>query len=98
MMFANDGVEMLEKLDAADVIVTDIIMPHMDGAAAARIVRLYMNKNIPIIGITGMSDVTPEDSSFDVVLSKPVKLAELITTIELQYNLKPGAKNEDKDR
>jgi CheY-like chemotaxis protein len=91
---ACDGVELLEKFALADVVVTDITMPYLDGFAAASIARLYMDRSTPIIAVTGLSQI-PENTPFDILLTKPVDLAMLISMIEQQYNLKPGVCCED---
>lgn len=83
---ATDGVAALDILaDApADIIVSDIRMPGMDGLALARLVR----KDYPAIPIILMTGYLSEYSSgsageigVDCILKKPFKSTDLIEAI-----------------
>ena len=68
-----------------DVVVTDVIMPGMDGCDVARTLRSTLATcAIPIIAATG--EVTrpqaAERDLFDVVLHKPFEARELVAAIE----------------
>jgi CheY-like chemotaxis protein len=83
---APDGMVALDVMaDApADLIVTDIRMPGMDGLALARLVRKDY-PNIPIILMTGYlseySSGSASEIGVDGILKKPFKSAELISAI-----------------
>lgn len=83
---ACDGVAALDVLaDApADIIVSDIRMPGMDGLALARLVRKDY-PNIPIILMTGYlseySSVGASEIGVDGILKKPFKSTDLIAAI-----------------
>lgn len=70
-----------------DLVVTDIIMPEMEGITFIKEMRSH-NKNIPIIAMTG--NVHGRDDEYlgissklgaDEVLKKPVKADDFIETI-----------------
>jgi DNA-binding response OmpR family regulator len=78
---AADGFDALEKfLDhPADVLITDILMPRMDGFELAKKLRSE-NPGLPIIGITGRPDTAPPLSDWqswiDRMVEKPIDLRE----------------------
>ena len=81
---------MLAHLDAVDVVLTDVKMPHMDGVSAATIIKQRIDKRLPIIAITGFLEkyLETEGLPFDKILRKPLVLAEVITCIELAVGLR----------
>ena len=69
---ASDGLEGIKKFDEGhfDLVITDILMPGIDGNGVVRHIRNSRRQSTPVIGVSG----TPwllEDSDFDAVLSKP---------------------------
>ncbi len=80
---ASDGLEGIKKLDQDnfDVVITDILMPTLDGHGVVKHIRNSERRSTPVIGISG----TPwflKDSDFDAVLSKPTSIKKLIDTVE----------------
>lgn len=80
---ATGGQEGINKFDQgfADLVITDVLMPGIDGNLVARHIRNSPKKSTPIIGISG----TPwflENSDFDSVLSKPCSIKLLIDTVK----------------
>lgn len=80
---AADGEEGIEKFEQgfADLVITDVLMPGIDGHDVARHIRNSSRKTTPIIGISG----TPwflENDYFDVVLSKPFSIKTLIDAVK----------------
>ena len=80
----EDGLQALEAANSEnfDIIILDVHMPHLDGHETAKQLKAQLNtKNIPILGLT--ASVMPEelrrclDSGMDLVVSKPIKTAEL---------------------
>ncbi len=84
---AANGREVLEymKRQIYDLVLMDIQMPEMTGTEAARYIRQYISKDIPIIALT--ASATPEEikhalaSGMDRHLGKPFKPWELATVI-----------------
>ena len=71
-----------------DLVITDIIMPEMEGISFIRELRSH-NKEIPIIAMTGnvhgrMEEYLDISSQLgaDEILRKPVKSQEFLDTIE----------------
>ncbi|MBU6399707.1 MAG: response regulator, partial [Verrucomicrobia bacterium] len=86
---AADGTEALalysQHRTAVKVVVTDILMPEMDGPALARILR-RMAPDLPIIASTGLgqSDKVEELRELGVkwFLAKPYTAAKLLETLQ----------------
>jgi len=91
---AGHGAEALEKLTASrpDLLLTDLVMPQMDGMALVRAVRAgATTQALPVIAMSASaSDYTRDEalragcSSF---LSKPLQLAAFIAEIGEQLHL-----------
>ncbi len=83
---AGDGSAALDVLAdaAADIIVSDIRMPGMDGLELARLVRRDYPK-IPIILMTGYlseySNGSATEIGIDGILKKPFKSSDLLAAI-----------------
>lgn len=92
---ASSGLELVEYLDnhVFDVVITDILMPQMDGDEA-----LLQSKNLgstPVVLLTALegTEITErimrlKKEGIDVVacLEKPVSGAEIRTTVEIICN------------
>jgi len=80
--------ETLNETENFVAIVTDIIMPGMDGVELAKRIRAI--STIPIIGVTGIDSMTMEarlnsaenKGLFDIVLSKPISGDDLLAEVE----------------
>ena len=91
---ADDGEEALQKLDswAPDVIITDLVMPRLDGFELMRTLR-GRGEVIPAIVLTGFGSV---EKALSVIrdldaywfLEKPVKLSALYSLLNraIQHN------------
>ncbi len=76
----TDGLYLF-KNEHFDVVVTDMLMPGIQGNQVAREIRSSNSPNTPIIGISG----TPwkfNESEFDVIIEKPFSIHLLVDTIE----------------
>jgi len=80
---ANDGIEALEKIkkNSFDAVVTDIVMPHMDGITLTKeLVKLY--PDLPIMIMTGHVHEHSAKSAIDVgareFIKKPFSIDEFI--------------------
>ena len=81
-----EGMEMVEKVRPA-LIITDILMPKMDGYAFVQKLRLIPeNRRIPVIYLSA-TYVTPEDKRFAMSLGatrfieKPIDTEDFLLTI-----------------
>ena len=89
VVLANDGREALSKLTSikADMIVTDLNMPHMDGISLIREVRSQPGcRFLPILMLTSESqlDLRKEGKAAGAScwLNKPFKPVSLISVIK----------------
>jgi CheY-like chemotaxis protein len=89
VMTARNGDEALELIgtDPPVLILTDILMPRLDGYALAQAVRSNPEtRHIPIIFISA-TFITPEDKEFALslgavrFLEKPIEASELLLTV-----------------
>ena len=80
---ASNGLEGMKLFEAEnanfDLIITDLVMPHITGVGIISIVK-KTHPDMPVIAITGWGE-HPEalaaESRADLVLKKPFKLSEL---------------------
>ncbi len=88
IMVALDGKDGLEraKEEHPDLIITDVMMPKLDGFHLCRLLKFDANfKNIPIIMLTsrgeGEAKQTGTSVGADAYLTKPFESEELLATI-----------------
>ncbi len=83
---ANDAYDALYE-NIFDLIVSDIMMPHIDGFEFARNVR-ELNEDIPILFMTARDDIASKQRGFrigvDDYMVKPIDLDELFLRIGAQ--------------
>ena len=83
---AYDPMEALDKMtnNAYDLIISDIMMPKMDGFEFAKIIR-EDNKEIPILFITAKDEFEDKKKSFligvDDYMVKPIDINELVLRV-----------------
>lgn len=97
---ALNGVEAMEVIrrDAPAVVITDILMPQMDGFSLVHRLRLDAEtRNIPVIFLSA-TYIAPEDKAFAALigatrfLEKPIDIDQLMGTIsELMTHEMPPA-------
>lgn len=94
---ACDGVEAMEhqRSDPADLLITDLRMPRMDGRALIREVRA-MNASLPVVVMTGFLALDPsQDELLDrrwqplEVLRKPVSPQTILEALARLLALPP---------
>jgi len=94
VMKANNGIEALELAEQHkfDLIISDIIMPEMDGVEFIQKLR-ESHKDIPVIAISGGGENCDGQDYInfagyfaDDVLKKPFKKDELMDAIDLAIN------------
>ncbi len=83
----NEALDVIQK-ERPDVIITDILMPQMDGFSLVHRLRLNPDtRDIPVVFLSA-TYVTPEDKSFALTLGviqfieKPVNFEEFLPAIE----------------
>ena len=86
---AAAALALLTEMSPPDVLFTDQCMPEMDGRALARAVRAR-HEGLPIVLLSGDTDLGIEGEAIDVVLGKPFQLADLDAVIR-QLTQKPEA-------
>ena len=96
---ASDGSEALQKLkeEKFDLIITDIMMPGIDGIALLKKVRKDY-PNLPVLFITGVA--TPEimdQASPDGFLAKPFRISHIEQLIEDTLKGKDAVIGESQD-
>jgi CheY-like chemotaxis protein len=84
---ASDGTEALaiyaQKQNEIDLVLTDMAMPYMDGAATIRALR-KINPDLKIIAASGLTDQQKadiKDLKTDAFLLKPFTAEKLLTTV-----------------
>ncbi len=83
---AGSGVEALElhRSRPADIVITDLLMPEMDGNELIRRLR-RTDPDLPVMVVTGHATFGDEEGSVaegaSVVLKKPIDLSELLGTL-----------------
>lgn len=80
---AISGEKGIEKFDQGDfdAVITDILMPGIDGIGVLRHIRSSSRPETPVIGISG----TPwllKNEDFDLILDKPFSLKDLIGAVK----------------
>ena len=80
---AADGLEGIKKFDEGrfDLVVTDILMPDLNGNDVARHIRNSEKKYTPVIAISGTPWLV-ENGDFDAFLTKPVSIQTLVDTVK----------------
>ncbi|QWG15025.1 PAS domain-containing protein [Bradyrhizobium sediminis] len=86
---ASNGIEAMEALDekdgAVDLVVSDVVMPEMDGPTLLREMRIR-NPNLKIIFVSGYAEEAfdkslPENEQF-AFLAKPFALSALVAKVK----------------
>ena len=84
---AENGEEALDVLDRESVslIITDVMMPEMDGYEFSSLVRDY-DKKVPILMITAKGEINDKQQGFksgiDDYMVKPIDVNEMIFRVE----------------
>jgi DNA-binding response OmpR family regulator len=94
---AKDGKEAWEKIQqyVPDIVLLDLVMPHMDGFAVLNALRKNppSNKWIPAIIISALDEVRNMQKSFELqadhYLIKPCTIEEILRAIKLMIPLIP---------
>ncbi|MBD2562898.1 MULTISPECIES: hybrid sensor histidine kinase/response regulator [Nostoc] len=85
---ASDGIEAIalyaEHRDEISLVLTDMVMPSMDGITTIRTLR-KINPDVKIIAVSGLSSTDKVNTAYDMgikaFLSKPYTASQLLQTI-----------------
>ena len=83
----EDGAQALEELahNAYDLVITDIMMPVMDGITLAHKIRKELASNIPIIMMTSLNEDKVRESASqagaNAYVTKPLDYNQLIEVV-----------------
>lgn len=93
---AEDGLQGLELIEQApfDLLLLDVMMPHMDGYEVCRRVRQSSHgERVPILMLTGLNDTTSIELAYEAgatdFISKPINWTLL--SHRVRYALRAGA-------
>jgi len=84
---AKDGLDAFEVIsnNHIDLVVTDIMMPHIDGITLSKKIR-QINQDIPIIMLTALDTFSDKEKGFssgaDDYMVKPIDMQELILRVK----------------
>lgn len=84
---AKDGQEAYEIFSNThiDIVITDIMMPQMNGVSLSRMIR-QLNQDIPIIMLTALDTFSDKERGFnsgvDDYIVKPVDMNELVLRVK----------------
>jgi two-component system response regulator VanR len=83
----EEGINLLKENNSIDLIVVDVVMPVMDGVEFCRLIRAQNKyKNIPVLMLTAMSNITDKyvgfDAGADDYLTKPFEPLELLLRVQ----------------
>ncbi|HEV7553390.1 MAG TPA: response regulator [Candidatus Angelobacter sp.] len=96
---AADGLEAMKLALSAhvDVVVTDAIMPNLNGHELARFLRSHQKlSHLPIVLLTGQENKVTANTTeklIDAFLYKPVKANELTACLASLLSEKPGVQS-----
>lgn len=80
---ALDGQKGIQKFDSGrfDLVITDILMPGLDGREVVKHIRSSHRPFTPIIGFSGTPWLV-ENNQFDAVFTKPFPLEDLVNSVQ----------------
>jgi len=94
VLTAQDGEEAtaVTVMAAPDIIVTDWMMPRVDGVAFCRRLKAdAATADIPVVLLSAAFPPSPEEQLWDVLLRKPVPIVRLIDAIASLLATRPPA-------
>ncbi len=91
---ASDGMEGMKKLETGDydLVITDIVMPFISGVGVVTALKEKM-PHIPVIAMTGYGkepEAAAMEKKADIVLAKPVSMAELKANVSALITSRGG--------
>lgn len=89
VLLAPDGETALKIIatEKPDLVLTDLVMPKLNGYQLAKSIRESENSDLPIISLTGYpawdKNSRAERSLVDLYLTKPVATMDLLTAVSI---------------
>jgi len=80
----KQALEILQREDAVDLVITDQSMPHMTGTQLAKAIKQQW-PDVPVLLATGYAEIKPEDETGLPKLSKPFLQGELAAALARLY-------------
>jgi len=81
----SNGVELLDiaSKEGFDLVITDLVMPDLNGASATEIMKLQGNTT-PVLALTGLSrhDVRLVETKFTRIFHKPIDVGKLFEYVD----------------
>lgn len=97
---ATDGESALAALKSwpADLVITDLSMPNMDGVELCRAIRKQSNVPILVLSVRNQEKIKVEalDAGADDYVTKPFQIDELLARIRAALRRSKNASKEDK--
>lgn len=87
VLLAENGADALRKIatEQIDAVVSDVVMPLMDGVSMLRHIKALGYYKPSVIFISGFHDISPReyfDLGVEAVLSKPFDREQLLTSVQ----------------
>ncbi len=90
---AENGEEAIDiaEREKPDLILSDILMPKMDGLAMAKKIKEF-NKNVPIIFLTNLKDTDYTDDmeksgEFDYLIKSELRIDDIVAKSKIKLGL-----------
>ena len=87
----KQALEILQREDAVDLVITDQAMPHMTGTQLAKVIKQEW-PDLSVMLATGYAEIKPEDDIGLPKLSKPFLQGELAAALARLY---PSPRQDD---
>lgn len=83
----EDAITVAEK-EKPDLILSDVLMPKMDGLAMAKKVREF-NKDVPIMFLTNLKDDSTAErpSEFDYLIKSELRIDDIVTKAKTKLGI-----------
>lgn len=80
----KQALEILQREDGVDLVITDQAMPHMSGTQLAKAIKQEW-PDVSVLLATGYAEIKPEDDTGLPKLSKPFMQGELAAALARLY-------------
>ena len=81
----------LLEANSYDLVITDILLPEIDGNFIVNYIRSSSKSYTPVIGITGTPGYAEQDK-YDVVIAKPFTIEMLVENVQKYTNIAKSLK------
>jgi DNA-binding response OmpR family regulator len=77
----KEGIELFDRDDDLDLVITEISLPGKNGNEVARYIRNSRRANIPVVAMIGLDESVVHKGLFNVSLMKPFRMQSLVEAI-----------------